>query len=142
MNSIKKKIEEKYSKFKNFFEEISNLISDAYEKFDKIEKLFDNHFKFNEIIFNSYKENKKNYYILKNFNNLNFNFEINFLKNDLTLKKLENLINCLNGVYNNIEFNNKNNNIGVESKPNGKNKIDNNDDKNMWISEKYCKNWI
>ena len=140
MNSIKKKIEEKYSKIKNIFKEISNLISDAYKKIDKIEKLFDNHFKFNEIIFNSYKENKKNYYILKNFNNLNFNFEINFLKNDLTLKKLENLINCLNGVDNNIEINNINNNIGVESKTNEKIEIDN-DYKNMWISEKYCKNW-
>ena len=44
------------------------------------------------------KKNKRNYYILINFNSLDFNFEIDYLKNDSTFQTIENYINNINGI--------------------------------------------
>ena len=129
------------------------MIDDAFEKLKEIENTFESHFKFNEQIFNAYKEDKRNYYILINFNSLDFNFEIDYLKNDSTFQTIENYINNINGIKTEKKtnmmntINRKNNDIKIS----GINKINSNlkneytikydEDKNMWISEKYCKNW-
>ena len=101
MKSIKSKIKEKYSKisrFKEYIDKLIKLIDDAFEKLKEIENTFESHFKFNEQIFNAYKEDKRNYYILINFNSLDFNFEIDYLKNDSTFQRIENYINNINGI--------------------------------------------
>ena len=90
MKSINEKIKQKslkISQFKKYVNELINLINEANEKLNTIEKTFQSHFKYNQIIFNTYKEDKKNYYILSSFNSLNFNFENDYLKNDSTFKK-------------------------------------------------------
>ena len=90
MKSINEKIKQKslkISQFKKYVNELINLINEANEKLNTIEKTFQSHFKYNQIIFNTYKEDKKNYYILSSFNSLNFNFENDYLQNDILLKK-------------------------------------------------------
>ena len=156
MKSIKSKIKEKYSKisrFKEYIDKLIKLIDDAFEKLKEIENTFESHFKFNEQIFNAYKEDKRNYYILINFNSLDFNFEIDYLKNDSTFQTIENYINNINGIKTEKKtnmmntINRKNNDIKISGinkiNPNLKNEytIKYDEDKNMWISEKYCKNW-
>ena len=109
-------MEKKYNKII----QIKDLVVDLYSILNKsLQNLknyvvdFENHLKFNNVIFNSYKNNKRNYYILNNFNSLTFMTNIESKYNDLNIKKIENLIN----------------------------KIADSNEKNMWISEKYCKNW-
>ena len=116
MNYIGEDIKKKYNKII----QIKDLVVDLYSILNKsLQNLknyvvdFENHLKFNNVIFNSYKNKKKNYYILKNFNSLTFLTNIESKYNDLNIKKIENLIN----------------------------KIAESNEKNMWISEKYCKNW-
>ena len=140
MKSIKEKIEEKtlkISQLKEFVDELMNFISEANEKIKTIENIFNSHLKYNEIIFNAYKEDIKNYYILTRFNSLDFNFENDFLKNDSTFKKLEYYINNIKGINidRNITGDNKFNII------NQTNERYENEENNMWISEKYCNNW-
>ena len=88
-----------------------------------------------------------------NFNSLDFNFEIDYLKNDSTFQTIENYINNINGIKTEKKtnmmntINRKNNDIKISGinkiNPNLKNEytIKYNEEKNMWISEKYCKNW-
>ena len=63
MKSINEKIVEKIlkkiSELKKFVDELTKLISEANENIKKIENRFNSHFKYNEIIFNSYNEDKK-----------------------------------------------------------------------------------
>ena len=112
---IKKKFEE-IIQIKKYFNDMINLINQAYKKLETFNNEFERHVKFNEVIFNNYKDGLKNYYILNNLNSLNFDLESEYLKNDLTLSRIDSSFKKINGFQ---EFNGK----------------------NMWISEKYCKNW-
>ena len=174
MKSINEKIKQKslkISQFKKYVNELINLIDEANEKLNTIEKTFQSHFKYNQIIFNTYKEDKKNYYILSSFNSLNFNFENDYLQNDSTFKKIENYINNIKGINIDKEKNKDNNRVNGMNKFSERNKLstnystkyntiireerktlnnnyiinkeerNDNEEKNMWISEKYCKNW-
>jgi len=114
MNYIGEDIKKKYNKII----QIKDLVVDLYTILNKsLQNLknyvvdFENHLKFNNVIFNSYKYNETNYYILNNFNSLTFMTNIESIYNNFNIKKIENLIN----------------------------KIADSNEKNMWISEKYCK---
>ena len=124
MKLIGEIIEKKYTEIiqiQKYIKELNDIINDVYKKLKKFNSEFESHLKFNEIIFNSYKEDKRNYYILCTFNSLDFNLESDYLNKDLNFKKINNFINKIN--------------IGNE------NIIDEKCMNNMWISEKYCKNW-
>ena len=112
---IKKKFEE-IVQIKKYFNDFINLLNETYKELETFNNGFESHLKFNETIYNCYKEDKKNYYILNNFNSLNFDLESDYLNYDSNLLIFDGLMNRINGVQ--------------EFKGN-----------NMWISEKYCKNW-
>ena len=116
MNYIGEDIKKKYNKIiqiKDLVVDLYTIINKSLQNLKNYVVDFENHLKFNNVIFNSYKNNKRNYYILNNFNSLTFMTNIESKYNDLNIKKIENLIN----------------------------KIADSNEKNMWISEKYCKNW-
>ena len=187
MQSIDDEMKKKYLDVLQIKEEINSLndfINEIFEKLKKYNNEFKEHLKYNSLFFNCYIDNKRNYYILNNFNNLNFDLtsEIEFLNNLNNNSKFEKIINISNilrnknFVYNNkleickenefqnlcnktittieiekqvnlsllknenSEFKNSLKSLNYGSKNfilDGKEARDN----NMWISEKYCKNW-
>ena len=190
MQSIKDELNKRKLKIvqtKENNEKISKLINDVHEQLKNLSNEYESHLKFNSVIFNSYKNEKMNFYILSNFKKLDFTSEANYLDNLLkntNINKAEyianlfddNKNNMINGKsaleedFNQLEINKnlikKNTQIIKEyeekikqlndqnsqlkkslqsfssfySEDNNKNKISE-EEKNMWISEKYCKTW-
>ena len=190
MQSIKDELNKRYLRIvqaKENIEKISKLINDVHEQLKNLSNEYESHLKFNSVIFNSYKNEKMNFYILSNFKKLDFTSEANYLDNLLkntNINKAEYIANLfddnknnkINGKsaleedFNQLEINKnlikKNTQIIKEyeekikqlndqnsqlkkslqsfssfySEDNNKNKISE-EEKNMWISEKYCKTW-
>ena len=162
MQSVGEKIKKYFSEIKNFQKsimEINELINNSLKQLNQFNKDFNSHLKFNEVIFNLFQDNKRNYYILSEFNSLDFNLENNYLNKD---KNIQLIYKYMNKIYKSESKINQKLNIYAVDKGNpeinnffnGKNPIlnksyqieekkDNNVSnlKNMWISEKYCKNW-
>jgi len=123
-------------------EDINDVISDI----NKSAIIFEKQLNFNKTIINAYKESKINYYILNNFKNLDFvldtkNYEKKWNINNFSLKEQN---------KEKFKFNTKNFSkfIAPNYILNLKNKFGQDPKKsqiegfiNMWISEKYCKNW-
>ena len=119
MKSISEIIKNKYNEIieaKNYLNELNIILNDTLEKLEELNKNFENHLKFNETIFDYYKDDKRNYYIINNFNSLNCNEENDFLNKDINMKKIDNVMNSIK-------------------------KVNDSESNNMWISEKYCKGW-
>ena len=161
MLSIDEKIRKYISEITNFQKTIMNineLITNSLNQLQQYSEGFNSHLKFNKDIFKLYQDNKRNYYILSNFRSLNFNLESNYLNND---KNIQQIYKYMKKLDNKSEFipKQKLNIFAVDKKSpeinnffNGKNPIENKNNikennnnesnyKNMWISEKYCKDW-
>ena len=166
MKDIGEKIKKCYLEIKNFQEfinEINNIINNELKQLKQFEEEFISHLNYNDAIFHSYQEFKKNYYIISNFNSLDFDSENDYLNNNENLKKIYDIMNKING-NNEISFNistnlskeNGKSNANInnfiyrinksdffERNPKNENFSEIRDSKlkNMWISEKYCKSW-
>jgi len=199
MKSIGDELNKKYLKIfkaKENINRISKLINEVYEQLKNYTNEFESHLKFNSTIFNSYKKDKRNYYILSNFSKLDFTSESKYLDNldkNQNIYKAESLANLYddnkntnyklngksefseNGFSSQIEMNQilvkersqiileyenkleklkeKNTQLknSLEKVSNYYNEdfkqnksyetLNGEEEKNMWISEKYCKNW-
>ena len=63
----------KRNDIQKMLDDISNMISEI----KKASNIFEKHLTYNKSIINAYKEGEINYCILKNFNNLSFDININ-----------------------------------------------------------------
>ena len=104
----------KRDEIQKMLNDINLVISDI----NKTSKFFGEQLKFNETIFNAYKNDKINYFVLKNFNEQNFILDVKFFKQKWNLNKSK---------FKESEEENE------EELTRGY--------KNMWISDKYCKHW-
>ena len=114
MKSIGDELNKKYLKIfqvKEKIDRISNLINEVYEQLKNYTNEFESHLKFNSTIFNSYKKDKRNYYILSNFSKLDFDSEAKYLDN---LDKNQNIYRAESLV--NLYDDNKNTNYKLDGK--------------------------
>jgi hypothetical protein len=84
MKSIGDELNKKYLlifQAKENIDKISKLINEVYDQLKNYTNEFESHYKFNSVIFNCYKKDKRNYYILSNFNKLDFTTEEKYLDN-------------------------------------------------------------
>ena len=123
--------EKKREQILKILEEINEIISDI----EKTSSLFEAQLKFNLSIFNAFKDNQINYYVLKNFNNLKFILDVKSYKNKWDINKFkflerENKLNLLNVSKFNFYYINS-----------SKKAVITDGYTNMWISERYCRHW-
>ena len=81
MQSIGDELNKKYLKIfqaKENIEIISCLINEVHEQLKNYTNEFESHFKFNSVIFNCYKKEKMNFYILSNFIKFDFTSEAKY----------------------------------------------------------------
>ena len=154
---FKKKLysaKQKQNEIQKKLEEINNIIIDI----NKTTELFEKHLNFNKTIINAYKEGEINYYIINNFNNLIFDVDINNYERKWNLNKF----NFNNDDNKNLKHQRNKSllePINIHASLDLTNVINNQtskmrkkylDDKpvlnlegftNMWISERYCKEW-
>ena len=159
MGSINKDFFEKYllsfKKRRNTIKKMLEDTNDIIRDIIKTSKRFENNFNYNKIIINAYKQSK-NYYILEKYRQLNFVvdtkiYEKKWNTNNLELPELGDKPNKkgINKLVLNFNLNKNSrpfspeynrrtiNNFLIQPK----NPTQNEGFKNMWISEKYCKNW-
>ena len=102
MKSIKDALKEKCNEIKEnklYINNLNTIINDVYEKLQKYNQQFESHLKFNETIFSYYRNNKKNYYILKNFKCLDLTTEaeyLKYIKNNDNFKQINKIVEILN----------------------------------------------
>ena len=92
MQSIEDEIKKKDSEvfqIKQDINDLNDLINEIYEEVKNYNYEYSAHLKFNSLFFNYYKNDKRNYYILTNLNNLNFTTEIEFLDNLIIIQNLK-----------------------------------------------------
>lgn len=118
MKIIKKEIENKKNeiqKIKILVSELNIIIGSVEKEINIFLKNLNDNYEYNKEIINSYNQRKKNYYILDKIQNLNYisHNRIEELYEKINFKKYIQKINELKVIG----------------------------DQNMWISERYCKEW-
>ena len=131
--------EKRREEIKKMLDNIDIVISDI----NKTASLFKKELKFNETIINAYKKNKINYYVLNKYKNLNFNIDMAYYKkkwdiNIFTFQEYKKKIN-----FKKVSKSFLKSHLSIFSKilNSGRNSQNEEGFTNMWISDKYCKNW-
>ena len=131
--------EKRREEIKKMLDNIDIVISDI----NKTASLFQKELKFNETIINAYKKNKINYYVLNKYKNLNFNIDMAYYKkkwdiNIFTFQEYKKKIN-----FKKVSKSFLKSHLSIFSKilNSGRNSQNEEGFTNMWISDKYCKNW-
>ena len=150
-----------FNKKRNDIQKILDDITNMISEINKASNIFEKHLSFNKAIMNAYHEGGVNYYILKSFNNLSFDIDVNKYEKRWNINKFNfdnnDTKNFIHQKRNKAllepilltEINPLNQSVTLPSTKEMKRKFIVEDRPplklegftNMWISERYCKNW-
>ena len=149
-----------FNKKRNDIQKILDDIINTISEIKNASNIFEKHLNYNKTIMDAYKEGGLNYYILNSFKNLSFDIDINGYEKRWNLNKFNfDIINNQNIKHQRnksmlepidpSKINPLNQSVSLPSSTPIKRKIIIEDRPilklegftNMWISERYCKNW-